>query len=89
MTKYFSSQTRFDDVTAVHDQHSACNAGDHAQIVSDPNHRHPQVGLQLTDKVDDLLLDGDVESGGRLVCDEDPGSERQGDGDHDSLTHSP
>ena len=44
--------------------------GDHAQVVRDQDHRHPQVAAQVVDQVEDLGLDRHVERGRRLVGDQ-------------------
>ena len=46
------------------------------------------LALQVGQQVEDLGLHGDVEAGGRLVGQEQPGRAGQGDGDHDPLAHA-
>ena len=46
---------------------------------------HAVLGLQPHQEVEDLLLDGDVERGGRLVGDQQLGIAGDGHGDHDAL----
>jgi hypothetical protein len=41
--------------------------------------------LQFLDEQQDLRLGGDIERGGRLVCDQQHRIEHQRDGDHDAL----
>ena len=46
---------------------------------------HAVLGLQADQQIEDLLLDGDVERGGRLVGDQQLGIAGDGHGDHDAL----
>ena len=60
---------------------------DHTQVVGDPDDRHGGLRLKGIDEVEDLLLDCDVEGGGRLVCHEEArrgGNRRR---DHHPLGH--
>ena len=44
--------------------------------------------LQVLDELQDLGLNGHVQSGGGLVADQDLGLAGQGNGDHNSLPHT-
>jgi hypothetical protein len=48
----------------------------------------PSFFLQIHHQLQDLGLDGDVQSGGGLVGDKQLGLAGQGDGDHHALTHA-
>ena len=43
--------------------------GDDREIVGDEDHRGAQRALAFADQIEDLLLHGHVEGGGRLVAD--------------------
>ena len=55
--------------------------------MSDQHDGGIEFGLQVADQVEDLRLNGHVESGGRFVGDEQIGIARQGHGDHGPLPH--
>jgi hypothetical protein len=74
-----------DDVTGVHHRHPLARLGHDAQVVGDEHHRRAQVGLQRSDQVEDLRLDGHVERSRRLVGDEQLGAGGQRHGDHHPL----
>jgi hypothetical protein len=62
---------------AVHHHHVVAQAGDHAEVVRDQHDRRAVVALQLAQQLRDLRLHGDVERGGRLVGDQQLGSQQQ------------
>ncbi len=72
---------RLDDAAAVHDQDPLADGGDDGEVVGDEQQR----GRDLGDQLQHLFLHGDVERGGGLVADEQPGLVGQGDGQHDAL----
>ncbi len=55
--------------------------------MGDKHDRHPQLVLQILDEVQNVGLSGDVERGGRLVGDEQPGLARKRHSDADTLPH--
>jgi hypothetical protein len=61
---------------------------DNAKIMGDEQDRGAEPSFQVAQKRQNLRLDGDVERGGRLVGDEQPGIARQRHGDHDALAHA-
>ena len=77
-----------DDPARVHDVRVVGALGDHAEVVRDQDDRHPQPVLQAVDEVEDLGLDGDVQRGGRLVGDQQPGLVGQRHRDHDPLAQA-
>src|SRR5688500_10337605 len=78
----------FDDLCAVHHAHALGGLRDDAHVVRDEHDGHAELGLQLVQQLEDLRLDGHVESGGRLVGDQEVGIARQRHGDHDALPHA-
>ena len=59
-----------DDGATIHDHHPLHVLGDDAEIVRDQDHRHAALLDEIGDEVEDLALDGDVQRGGRLICDQ-------------------
>jgi hypothetical protein len=58
---------------------------DDREIVGDQEHPHPELVSQMSQQVRDLGLHRNVESGERLVKDDDGGSRGQGPGKRDPL----
>jgi hypothetical protein len=56
--------------------------------VGDQDDRHAEPVAQVVDELEDLFLDGDVERGGGLVGDQQPGLAGQRHRDHDALAHA-
>ncbi len=78
----------FGDLARVHHGDLVDPLGDHAEVVRDQDHRHAEPLPQLVDELQDLVLGGDVQGGGRLVRDEQLGLADQGHGDGDALPHA-
>ena len=76
------------DPPRVHHRDPVGVARDHAEVVGDQDDRHTQPFAQVVDQLEDLLLDRDVERGGRLVGDEQLGLAGQRHRDHDALPHA-
>ena len=55
--------------------------------MADHDQRHVPFALDVLEQVEDLLLSGDVERGGRLVRDQQVRVARQGHRDRDPLPH--
>ena len=77
-----------DHLAEIHHHHLVRSFGDDAEVMGDEHHRHPVARLQIPKQLQDLRLRRDVESGGRLVGDEQarPSGERRGD--HGALAQS-
>jgi hypothetical protein len=75
------------DLPGVHHRDPVGASGDHPQIVGDQDHRHAQALPQVVDQLQDLLLDGHVQGGGRLVGDEQLRLAGQRHRDHHPLAH--
>ncbi|CUK21701.1 Uncharacterised protein [Achromobacter sp. 2789STDY5608615] len=84
----FVGTALLDLVAAVHDQHPVGHFGHHAHVVGDEDHAHVHFFLQLTDQLQDLGLDGDVQRRGGLVGDQQLRLAGQRHGDHDALAHA-
>ncbi|MNI29456.1 hypothetical protein D3C73_832720 [compost metagenome] len=77
-----------DLVTAIHHQHAVGHFGHHAHVVGDEHHAHVHFFLQLTDQLQDLRLNGDVQRGGGFVGNQQRGLAGQRHGDHHALAHA-
>ena len=64
-----------DHPAGIHHHDPVGDLGDHAQIVGDEDHRHAGRAPAASQKLQDLRLHGDVKRGGRLVGDQDVGSQ--------------
>ncbi len=77
----------FDDLPAIHDYHPIGDAGNDAEIMGDPDHRHAELLAKLFHQLDDLRLNGHIKRRGRLVSDQNLGIASQGNRDHHPLPH--
>src|SRR5438046_429353 len=75
-----------DDLSQVHDRDAVADVAHHGEVVRDEQVRELEAVLQLFEQVDDLRLNGDIQSGDRLVGDDEVGLHRQGARDADALT---
>ena len=78
----------FHDLTGVHNGNTVGHVGHDAQVMGDEDNGQLTLPLQLVDKIQNLGLDGHVQSGGGLITDQDIRVRRQSDGDHDTLAHT-
>ncbi len=69
-----------------HDDDAIGDFGHHAEIVSDDQHAHAGFPLQFLQQRQNLGLHRHVERGGRLVGDQEVGTQRKRHGDHHALT---
>ena len=74
-----------DDAAEIHDGNVVADVLHHREIVRDEQVGELPLALQVLQEVDDLRLDRDVERRHRLVADDQPGTQRQGAGDADTL----
>ncbi len=51
------------DESTIHDSHSMGNAGNHSQVMRDPDDCHAQFFAQSDHKLNDLRLDGYIQGG--------------------------
>jgi hypothetical protein len=77
-----------DGASRVHHQDVVSKLSDHSQVVRDDHHCRIELGLQVADQVEDLGLHRHVQSGRRLVGDEQLGVTRQRHRDHRALPHA-
>ena len=77
---------QFHDVSQIHDGDAVGNVPYHQKVVGDEEIGQSQLILQFIEHVDDLCLDGDVQSRDRFVTDNEFGVYRQSPGDADTLT---
>jgi hypothetical protein len=88
MLQHFADGTFFDDAAGVHDGDAIGNLRDDAEIVGDEEQRKLEFATQFLEKLENLLLHGDIERGGGLVGDEHAGIGGKGHGDHDALAQA-
>ena len=77
----------FDDRSGIHHGHPVGHARHHAQVVTDPDHRHVTRRPQLGDQVQNLRLNGHVERRRGLVGNQQIGIAGQRHRDHRPLAH--
>ena len=75
----------FDDLSLLHHADAIRDLAHDAEVVGDEQHRHAEPALQLAQQLEDLRLYGDVERGGRLICDQQVRFVGERHGDHDAL----
>ncbi|GAA2876263.1 hypothetical protein GCM10020220_077300 [Nonomuraea rubra] len=78
-----------DDAAPVHDEHPVAHVGHDRDVVADEQEGGAGVAAHLGEQAEDLLLDRDVERGGRLVGDDEPRRPHQPHADHRPLAHAP
>ena len=83
-----AGRAAFHDAAAIHDLHIVGEAGDHAHVMGDPDHRHAQLALEVAHQVQHLRLHRHVQRGGGLVGDQQLGLAGDADGDHRALPHA-
>jgi hypothetical protein len=74
-----------DQLAAVHDADPVTHARDGAEVVADEQDRRAMPAAQLADQIEHGGLHGDVETGRRLVHDQQRGLRDQRHRDHDPL----
>ena len=73
----------------VHHRHPVTGLGDHPEVVCDQDQAHAHLVAQPQKQPQNLVLNGHVERGRRLVREEDPRLGGERDGDHGPLPHPP
>jgi len=79
------ARAELDDLTDVHDGDAGRNVSHHREIVRDKQIGQSKLALQILEQVDHLRLNRDVESGNRLVADDELGVNRERARDADAL----
>ena len=69
----------------LHHRHTIGDVGNHAEIMGDEQNTGIVAGLKLFDQLEDLCLGGDVESGGRLIGNQNFGIQSERHRDHRAL----
>ena len=59
------------NLSAIHDGNIVCHLIDNTEIVSDEDDRCIRTLFKIVHQLQDLCLDRNVESRGRLICDQD------------------
>ena len=76
----------FDNLAQVHDRDLAAEVLHHSQVMGDEQVGQVEIALQVAQQVDDLCLNGDIESRHRLIAHDQIGLTGQRPRDPDSLT---
>jgi hypothetical protein len=78
---------QLDNLTGVHDRDLARHIANDAQVMSYQQDRHAEPLLEIAEELENLRLDGDVQSRRRLVSHEQFRLGRERHGDQDALLH--
>lgn len=88
LAEHLSGRSFFDKPSPIHDQQTARDTSDDAEIMRNPYDGRPSGLLQFLNKADDLLLYGDIECSGRLIGDHKFRSQDKSHGYYNSLAHA-
>jgi hypothetical protein len=58
------------DFPGIHHSDFICASRNHTKVVSDKHHSHLSLDLLLAQKVENLMLNGDIQRRGRLIREE-------------------
>ena len=78
----------FHNASCVHDTDPVRHFGNNAQVVRDQNNRHVALIPQICQQIENLRLNRDIKSCGRLVCNQNRRPACQRHSDHHPLKHS-
>ena len=84
----FFNWALLDEFPFEHNQNTIRKIGDDAEVVGDEEDGHAELIAEIAKEIENLGLDGDIESGGGFVGNEQFGLTGKGHGDHDALLHS-
>ena len=73
---------------SIHDAQVISYLVDDSHVVGDQQDSHAGLFLQITHQAQDLGLNGDIQSGGGFIGDEQFGLTGQSHGNHDPLFHT-
>ena len=76
------------NIARIHNGYPISNIGHHAQIMSNIDGSQIVFFLQILQKMQDLGLDGNIQSGSGLIADQDLGVAGYSDGDNHPLPHT-
>src|SRR5580698_2318075 len=65
--EYVGDPPCLDEAPGIHHPHPLAGLRDDADVVGDEDNAHAEVAAELAEERENLVLDGDVEGGGRLV----------------------
>ena len=77
-----------DEPARIHDAQPVRDVGVHGEVVGHEDHRGADLALRLADHLQHVLLDDDVERGGRLVGDDELGLADGGERYRHALAHA-
>src|SRR6266542_6903817 len=77
-----------DDLSRVHDVDALRHARDNAEVVRDQDERRAELARQVLEQVEDLRLNGHIESGRGLVGEDELGVSRERHRNHHALSHT-
>ncbi|EJW99911.1 hypothetical protein EVA_11983 [gut metagenome] len=78
----------FYHLTAVHNSNIIGHLIDNSEVMGNEDDGCALFTLQVIHQAQNLRLNGNIQSGGRLVGNQDLGAACQCHGDHDALTHA-
>jgi len=79
--------TKFYKASRIHNGDAVCDVRDDSQVVRDEQHGEAKLGTKFGEQFKNLGLDGDIEGGRRLVCDQQLRTVHDGHRDHNALSH--
>src|ERR1700722_15946068 len=68
--KDFLLTREFNQTSRIHYSHAIGNLRNHSEVVRDEEHGQAKLGAQLSEKLEDLRLNGDVQRGSRFIGDQ-------------------
>lgn len=86
--EYFFGVAIFDDFTFVHDGYVIRHVVNNGEVVGNEDHGEFHFSDELLEEIEDLGLDGDIQRGDGLVCDDEVWFRGECAGDGDSLALS-
>ena len=78
---------RFHDLSVIHNHDFISHVGNHPEIVGNHQDRHPELLLHRLDQLEDLRLNGHIQSCRGFVRDQEIRLAGQGHCNHDPLAH--
>ena len=88
IVEYLVTSADFYNVSCVHNSNPACDFSYNAKIVRNVDNRQVMLLLQAAQKLNDLRLNGHIQSRGRLIADQYLRLTGNGRCDHCTLPHS-
>ena len=88
IVEQFLYRGQLDDLTGIKNSHAVCDIRNHTQVMGNKYNRVMVFLLKVLDELQDLCLDRNVQSGSRLVTDQDLRLAGKSDCDNDTLSHT-